>query len=50
MAIAFLFSEFNGAQVTATQEDAYLTFLSLAAGTLSEEDLTAWFAKNSAQP
>jgi death on curing protein len=50
MAVAFLFSEFNGAEVTATQEDAYLTFLSLAAGSLSEEDLTIWFAKNSAQP
>jgi death-on-curing protein len=47
MAVAILFSEFNGAEVTATQEDAYLTFLGLAAGSISEEDLTVWFAKNS---
>ena len=49
MAVAILFSEFNGAEVTATQEDAYLTFLGLAAGSISEEDLTHWFAENSAR-
>jgi death-on-curing protein len=50
MAVAFVFSEVNGAEVTATQEDAYLTFLSLAAGSLNEEDLTVWFARNSVRP
>jgi prophage maintenance system killer protein len=46
MAVAFLFSEFNGAEVTASQEDVYLTALSLAAGTLTEEQLGVRFAEN----
>jgi death-on-curing protein len=46
MAVAMIFSEFNGVKVNATQEDAYLTFLSLAAGSISEEELTSWFIKN----
>jgi len=49
MAVAFLFSEFNGAEVTASQQEAYLTFLGLAAGSTSEEELAVWFANNSAQ-
>jgi death-on-curing protein len=48
MAVAMLFSEYNGAEVTATQEAAYLTFLGLAEGSISEEELTIWFAENSA--
>jgi death-on-curing protein len=46
MAVAITFLERNGAHVTATQEDAYLTFLSLAAGTLTEQDLADWFEHN----
>ena len=46
MIVSFLFLEFNGSEVTAIQEDAYLIFFSLAAGTLSEEELTEWFVKN----
>jgi death on curing protein len=46
MAVAILFSEFNSVEVNATQEDAYLTFLNLAAGLIREEELTTWFVKN----
>jgi death-on-curing protein len=49
MAVAMIFLEWNGAEVIATQEDAYLTFLGLAAGTVSEDELTAWFVQNSLQ-
>lgn len=45
-AIAFL--ERNGVAFAASQQEAYLTFYDLAAGKLSEEELTAWFEKNSA--
>jgi|ERR1700727_2944587 death on curing protein len=44
-AIAFL--ERNGVAFAASQQEAYLTFYDLAAGKLSEEELTAWFEKNS---
>ena len=44
-AIAFL--ERNGLAFAASQQEAYLTFYDLAAGKLSEEELTAWFEKNS---
>lgn len=33
----------NGWLVTASKEDKYLTFLHLADGSLSEEELAAWF-------
>jgi len=49
LAVAFLFSEFNGAEMTASQEDAYLTVLGLAAGSVTEEQLGVWFAENSTQ-
>ena len=45
-AIAFL--ERNGVAFAASQQEAYLTFYDLAADKLSEEELTAWFEKNSA--
>ena len=32
----------NGYQLTATPTEKYLTFLSLAEGTISEEELAAW--------
>jgi death on curing protein len=47
LAVAAVFSEFNGVEVNTSQEDAYLTFLGLAAGSVSEEELSIWFAKNS---
>ena len=46
MHVAFVFLEFNGLRITATQEDAYLTILGLAAGEISEEQLAAWFERN----
>jgi death on curing protein len=33
----------NGFNIEATQEEKYLTFLSLAEGNLSEEELAEWF-------
>jgi death on curing protein len=43
---SFVFLDVNGLEVTATQEDAYLTILGLAAGEISEEQLAAWFERN----
>jgi len=48
MQVAFVFLEFNGFPVTASQEEACLTFLSLAAGQISEPELALWLARNSA--
>ena len=48
MHVAFVFLEFNGLRIAATQADAYLTVLGLAAGEISEEELTAWFEHNTA--
>jgi len=44
--VSFIFLEINGREVTATQEDAYLTILALAAGERTEAELAAWFQKN----
>ena len=46
LVVAFTFLDVNGLEVTATQEDAYLTILGLAAGEISEEQLAAWFERN----
>jgi death-on-curing protein len=46
MQVAFVFLEFNGLTVTATQEEACLTFLRLAAGELTEPELALWFAEH----
>jgi death on curing protein len=43
---SFTFLHLNGLAVTASKEDRVLTFWSLAAGTLTEEQLTAWFERN----
>lgn len=43
MQVAFVFLEFNGWSVNASQEDACLTFLGLAAGEISETQLAQWF-------
>jgi death-on-curing protein len=48
MHVAFVFLEFNGHLVTATQEDACLTFLRLAAGEITEAELALWFEGNTA--
>jgi death-on-curing protein len=46
MQVAFVFLEFNGFSVNASQEDACVAFLSLAAGEISEEQLAQWFEHN----
>jgi death-on-curing protein len=48
MVVAFVFLEFNGTPVTASQEDAYLIILGLAAGEITESQLALWFAENTA--
>ena len=47
MQVAFVFLESNGLRVTASQEEACLTFLSLAAGEITEAELAFWFAEHS---
>ena len=37
------FLRFNGLKIVAPPEEKYLTFLHLADGSLSEEELAAWF-------
>ncbi len=46
---AVLFLELNGYRLTATKEDRVLTFLSLAAGEVAEEELADWIRSNSEQ-
>ncbi len=46
MQVAFVFLDFNGFPVTASQEEACLTFLSLAAGEMTVEELALWFAEH----
>jgi death-on-curing protein len=41
--VSFAYLEVNGLEVNASQEEAYLTFLALAAGEISEEQLGRWF-------
>lgn len=46
--VSFAFLDVNDLEVTASQEDAYLTILGLAAGEISEEQLAVWFKANTA--
>ncbi len=48
LAVAGAFLQRNGFCLLATQEGAYLTFLALASGELTEEELAAWFERNTA--
>lgn len=48
LVVSFTFLDVNGLEITATQEDAYLTILGLAAGEISEEQLADWFERNTA--
>lgn len=43
---SFGFLLLNGLRVTATNEDRYITFIKLAEGSLSEDELTAWFTEH----
>ena len=49
LVVSFTFLKLNGQRITASEEDAYQTFLALAAGALSEEALAGWMAENSEQ-
>ena len=40
------FLRVNGMKVISTPEEKYFTFLHLADGSLSEDELTAWFTKH----
>jgi len=46
LVVSFAFLDVNGHEVTASQEDAFLTILGLAAGEISEPELALWFARN----
>ena len=47
LVVSFTFLKLNGHRITASEEDAYQTFLNLASGALSEEALADWMAANS---
>jgi death-on-curing protein len=46
LAVSVTFLEKNGWDVVASKEDFYFTFLHLADGSLSEEELAAWLTKH----
>ena len=46
MQVSFVFIELNGFTVIASQQEACLTFLRLAAGEISQASLAAWFVEN----
>jgi death-on-curing protein len=48
LVVSFAFLDVNGFEVTATQEEAYLTILGLAAGEITEPELARWFAEHMA--
>ncbi|HEX4757397.1 MAG TPA: type II toxin-antitoxin system death-on-curing family toxin [Terracidiphilus sp.] len=46
--VSFAFLDVNGSEVNASQEDAFLTILGLAAGHISEAQLADWFGRSTA--
>jgi death on curing protein len=46
--VSVTFLALNGLGLTASQDDRYETFLRLAEGTLSEDQLALWFERNTA--
>ena len=48
LVVSFAFLDVNGLEVTASQEEAYLTILGLAAGEITEAQLAVWFAEHTA--
>lgn len=50
MQVSFVFLECNGYPVDASQEDACLAFLGLAAGEISEAQLAVWFTDHTVAP
>lgn len=47
LVVSFTFLEINGWEITASEEQAVMTFLELAAGKLPEEALGKWLRTNS---
>jgi len=48
LVVSFTFLDVNGLEVCASQEDAYLTMLGLAAGEVTEDELATWFQRQTA--
>ena len=48
LVVSFAFLDVNGLEVTASQEEAFLTILGLAAGEITEAELALWFAQHTA--
>jgi len=48
LVVSFAFLDVNGLEVTASQEEAFLTILGLAAGEVTEAQLAVWFAEHTA--
>jgi death on curing protein len=48
LVVSFAFLDVNGFEVTASQEEAFLTILGLAAGEITEAELALWFADHTA--
>jgi death-on-curing protein len=46
LVVSLTFLDRNGWDIVASRENVYLTFLHLADGSLTEEELTAWFTKH----
>ena len=46
LVVSITFLDRNGWDIVAPKEDVYFTFLHLADGSLTEEELTAWFTKH----
>jgi death-on-curing protein len=46
LVVSLTFLDRNGWDIVASKEDVYFTFLHLADGSLSEEELTAWFTQH----
>ncbi|HZY62446.1 MAG TPA: type II toxin-antitoxin system death-on-curing family toxin [Edaphobacter sp.] len=46
LVVSLTFLDRNGWDIVASKEDTYLTFVHLAEGTLSEDELAVWLAKH----
>jgi death-on-curing protein len=46
LVVSITFLNRNGCDIEASKEEIYFTFLHLADGSLSEEELAAWFTKH----
>jgi len=46
LVVSLTFLDRNGWDIVASKEDLYFTFLHLADGSLTEDELTAWFTKH----